>query len=88
MHVMLSVPFRPSVTRLISSVDISGVSFIPDILVAVIREVFIISVLLTTVVDEMLMSVGSLIPFKVSLHSKILSDVLHVNSSLSPALHT
>ena len=88
LHVILSVPFKLSVTGLISSMDISGVSFIPDILVTVIREVFIINLRVPTVVDEMAMSVGSLIPFKISLHCRALSVVLHVNSSLSLALHT
>ena len=88
LHVILSVPFKLSVTGLISSTDISGVSPLPDILVTVIREVFIINLQVPTVVDEMAMSVGSLIPFKVKLHCRPLSDVLHVNSSLSPALHT
>ena len=87
LHVILSVPLKLSVTGLISSVDIRGVSFIPDILVTIIREVFIITLRVPTVVDEMVMSVGPLIPFKVSLHCRALSVVLHVNSSLFPALH-
>ena len=88
LHVMLSVPFKLSVTGLITSMDISGVSLFPDNLVTVIREVFIISLGVSTLFDEMDRSMVSLIPFKVSLHCRLLSVVLHVNSSLSPALHT
>ena len=58
LHVILSVPLKLSVTGLISIVDINGVSALPDILVTVIREVFIISLRVPTVVDEMAMSVG------------------------------
>ena len=87
---MLRVPFRISVTELISSVtvDTSGTVALSDILETVILEEFTIALGTVTVVDEMDLSIGSVIPNNVSLQCKALPVVVHVTSRLSPTRHT
>ena len=86
-HVMFSVPFRNSFIELISSVDVSGVSPLSNVLVTVTCEEFILAIGIFIVVDETDISTGSIIPIEVSLHCRALSVVLHVNFKLSPASH-
>ena len=86
---MFSVPFRLSLTELISSTDISGTAPLSDVLKTVILEEFIITLWITMVFDEMDMScMGSVIPSSVSLHCKANSVELHVTANLSPAWQT
>ena len=52
MHVMFNVPFRLSLTEIISNVDIRGVAPVADILKTVPLEEFIITLGISMVVDE------------------------------------
>ena len=83
-HVMFSVPFKVSLTELISNIDISGTAPLSEVLETVTLEEFIIALGIATVVDEMDLSIGFAIPINVSLHIKALSVELHVTFSLSP----
>ena len=57
-QVMFSVPFRLSLTDLISNLDISGTVSLSDVLKTVTLEDFIIALGTYTMIDERDMSIG------------------------------
>ena len=71
-QVTLSVPFRLSLTELLTNMDINGSAPLSEVLETVILEELIIVLWIGTVVDEMDISTGSIFPIKVSLHCKVL----------------
>ena len=89
MHVMFNVPFRNTLIDLISSLNTRGASSLSDILEMVTLEEFIIILFSTAVFDEVdIVLIGSIAPISASLHCSECPVVLHITSSLSPALHT
>ena len=85
---IMSDPFRLSLTELITNVDINGTAPLSDVLETIILdpEEFINVLWMAIVVNEIDISCrGSIIPINVSLHCKVLSDELHTTCSLSPA---
>ena len=84
-HRQKFVPFRLSLTELISNLDISGIAPLSDVLETVTLEEFIITLGIAIVVDERDISIGLFFPINVSLHCRVLSVEIHITCSLFPA---
>ena len=80
---MFNVPFRLSLTELISNLDISGIAPLSDILETITLKESTIALGIAIVVDER--DISRIIPINISIYYNALSVELYVTIRLSPA---